>query len=109
MLDAVIGAHPGKVRLVYKSYTLPSTARRARGARRVRRRRRRESSGRWSICSSSGSSTSKTRTSSATRGMLKLDIAKWKADMDSPAVKDRVSNDHKLSEDLNLKGTPTST
>ena len=68
---------------------------------------RRESSGRWSTCSSSASSTSKTRTSSATPAMLRLDIPKWKSDMDSPAVKTRVADDHKLGEDLNLKGTPT--
>src|ERR1019366_8818617 len=39
--------------------------------------------------------------------ILKLDVPKWKVDMDSAAVKTRIANDHRLGEDLKLKGTPT--
>jgi hypothetical protein len=39
--------------------------------------------------------------------VLKLDVNKWKADMESPAAKDRLEQDHRLEEDLKLKGTPT--
>ncbi len=39
--------------------------------------------------------------------MLKLDVGKWKADMESHAAKDRLAQDRKLSEDLKLQGTPT--
>jgi protein-disulfide isomerase len=39
--------------------------------------------------------------------ILKLDIPKWKADMDSPAAKQRLDDDRRLEDDLKLKGTPT--
>jgi hypothetical protein len=39
--------------------------------------------------------------------ILKLDVAKWKVDMESQAAKDRLAEDHRLEEDLKLKGTPT--
>jgi hypothetical protein len=39
--------------------------------------------------------------------ILKLDVAKWKADMESPAAKDRLAQDHQLEQDLKLVGTPT--
>jgi protein-disulfide isomerase len=107
MLDAVVEAHPGKVRIVYKSYTLPfhqhgepaARAAFAAGAQGkfwemehllFERQQHLEDADleRYAV-------------------MLRLDIAKWKADMDSQAVKTRVSDDHKLGEGLNLKGTPT--
>jgi protein-disulfide isomerase len=107
MLDAVVEAHPGKVRIVYKSYTLPfhqhgepaARAAFAAGAQGkfwemehllFERQQHLEDADleRYAV-------------------MLRLDIAKWKADKDSQAVKTRVSDDHKLGEELNLKGTPT--
>jgi protein-disulfide isomerase len=39
--------------------------------------------------------------------ILKLDIPKWKTDMDSPAAKQRLDDDRRLEDDLKLKGTPT--
>jgi protein-disulfide isomerase len=39
--------------------------------------------------------------------MLKLDVARWKGDMESQAAKDRIAEDRKLEDDLKLKGTPT--
>ena len=39
--------------------------------------------------------------------MLKLDVNKWKSDMDSKGVSTRIANDHALGEELKLKGTPT--
>jgi protein-disulfide isomerase len=38
---------------------------------------------------------------------LKLDVAKWKADMESQAVKDRVDADRKLGDSYKIVGTPT--
>ncbi len=39
--------------------------------------------------------------------MLKLDVARWRADMGSQAAKDRLADDRKLEDDLRLAGTPT--
>jgi protein-disulfide isomerase len=36
-----------------------------------------------------------------------LDLARFRADMDSPAVKARIEEDRKLSDSLGVKGTPT--
>jgi len=37
----------------------------------------------------------------------RLDLAKFKTDMESPAAKDRIAQDKKLEDDLKLLGTPT--
>jgi protein-disulfide isomerase len=106
-LDAVMAAHPGKVRLVYKSYTLPfhvhgepaAKAAFAAGAQ-----------GRfWEMEHLLFERQQHLEDADLERyaGMLKLDLGKWKSDMDTPAVKSRLSDDHKLGEDLKLKGTPT--
>ncbi len=39
--------------------------------------------------------------------ILKLNVAQWKTDMESPAAKDRLAQDKKLEDDLKLLGTPT--
>jgi protein-disulfide isomerase len=39
--------------------------------------------------------------------ILKLDVGKWKTDMESQAAKDRLAEDRKLEDDLKLQGTPT--
>ena len=83
MVDAVLAAHPDKVRLVYKSvHAADPRARRARGARRV---------GGGPAGQVLGDGAPALRAPGAPRGtrdleryahMLKLDMAKWKADMD---------------------------
>jgi protein-disulfide isomerase len=106
-LDAVMAAHPGKVRIVYKSYTLPfhqhgEPAARAAFAAGAQGRF-------WEMEHLLFERQQHLEDADLERyaGMLKLDIGKWKGDMDSPAVKNRLSDDHKLGEDLKLKGTPT--
>jgi protein-disulfide isomerase len=39
--------------------------------------------------------------------ILRLDLAKFKTDMDSDAAKDRLAQDKKVEDDLKLEGTPT--
>jgi len=107
LLDAVLAAHEGKVRLVYKSYTLPFHQRGEPAARSAfaaglqgkfwemehllfERQQHLEDADLKSYAQ-----------------MLKLDVARWKADMDSPRVKERVAHDRALGEELVLKGTPT--
>jgi protein-disulfide isomerase len=106
-LDAVMAAHPGKVRLVYKSYTLPFHAH---GEPAARAAFAAGAQGKfWEMEHLLFERQQHLEDADLERyaGILKLDIPKWKADMDSTAVKTRIANDHKLGEDLKLKGTPT--
>jgi protein-disulfide isomerase len=107
LLDSVLAAHPDKVRLIYKSYTLSFHQRGEPAARAAfaaglqgkfwemehllfERQEHLEASDldRYAV-------------------LLRLDVPKWKADMDSPGIKDRIEHDHALGEEFKLKGTPT--
>jgi protein-disulfide isomerase len=105
--DAVMAAHPGKVRLVYKSYTLPFHVH---GEPAARAAFAAGAQGKfWEMEHLLFERQQHLEDADLERyaGILKLDIPKWKADMDSTAVKTRIADDHKLGEDLKLKGTPT--
>jgi protein-disulfide isomerase len=107
MIDAVIEAHPDKVRLVYKSFTLQFHTRgepAARGAFAAGMQGKF-----WEMEHLLFDRQQHLEDADLDRyaQMLKLDVAKWKADMESPAVKERVAHDHKLGEELKVKGTPT--
>ncbi len=107
LLDGVMAAYPGKVRLVYKSYTLPFHVH---GEPAARAAFAAGNQGKfWEMEHLLFERQQHLEDADLERyaGMLKLDMARWKADMDSPAVKTRVADDHKLGEDLRLKGTPT--
>jgi protein-disulfide isomerase len=106
-IDAVLAAHPGKVRLVYKTYTLPfhvhgEPAARAAIAASVQGKF-------WEMEHLLFERQQNLEDADLLRyaQMLKLDIAHWKADKEAPATKDRVQKDHALGEELKLKGTPT--
>jgi protein-disulfide isomerase len=107
LIDAVLAAHPGKVRLVYKSYTLSAhvhgePAARAAFAAALQGRF-------WEMEHLLFERQEHLEDQELDRyaHMVKLDIAKWKTDMASPGVRDRVTHDHMLGEELKLKGTPT--
>jgi len=107
VLDAALAAHPGNVRLVYKSYTLQFHAR---GEPAARAAFAAGGQGKfWEMEHLLFERQQHLEDADLERyaQMLKLDLGKWKADMDSPAVRDRVIHDHKLGEDLKVKGTPT--
>jgi protein-disulfide isomerase len=106
-LDAVMAAHPGKVRLVYKSYTLPFHVH---GEPAARAAFAAGAQGKfWEMEHLLFERQQHLEDADLERyaGILKLDIPKWKSDMDSAAVKTRISDDHKLGEELKIKGTPT--
>jgi protein-disulfide isomerase len=107
MIDAVLAAHPDKVRLVYKFVALPMHVRAEPAARAA-----------WAAGQQGKFWEMEhllfERQEHLEQGdleryahILKLDIAKWKVDMESSAAKDRIADDHRLEEDLKLKGTPT--
>jgi protein-disulfide isomerase len=106
-LDAVLDAHPGKVRLVYKSFTLPFHVH---GEPAARAAFAAGNQGKfWEMEHLLFERQEHLEDADLERyaGMLKLDIPKWKADMASPAITTRIDDDHKLGEELKLKGTPT--
>ncbi|HLK39268.1 MAG TPA: thioredoxin domain-containing protein [Polyangiaceae bacterium] len=107
MIDAVLAAHPGKVRLVYKTFTLPfhvhgEGAARAAFAAGLQGKF-------WEMEHLLFERQDHLEDADLERyaQMLKLDVPKWKADADSAPIKDRLAKDHRMGEDLKLKGTPT--
>lgn len=107
MIDAVMQAHAGKVRLVYKSFTLSFHTR---GEPAARAAFAAGMQGKfWEMEHLLFEQQQHLEDADLERyaRMLRLDIVKWKADTDSPAVKERVAHDRKLGEDVKVKGTPT--
>jgi protein-disulfide isomerase len=107
MIDAVLAAHGDKVRLVYKFVALPMHVRAEPAARAA-----------WAAGQQGKFWEMEhllfERQEHLEQGdleryahILKLDLARWKVDMESPAAKDRMNQDHQVAEDLKLKGTPT--
>ena len=106
-IDAVMEAHAGKVRLIYKSYTLTFHTR---GEPAARAAFAAGMQGKfWEMEHLLFERQQHLEDADLERyaRMLRLDVAKWKADMDSPAIRERVAHDRKLGEDLKVKGTPT--
>jgi protein-disulfide isomerase len=107
LIDAMMAAHPDKIRLVYKAFTLPfhvhgEPAARAAFAAGVQGKF-------WEMEHLLFERQQHLEDADLQRyaQMLKLDLARWKADMDSAATKERVLRDHNLGEEMKLKGTPT--
>ncbi|HEY3819395.1 MAG TPA: thioredoxin domain-containing protein [Polyangiaceae bacterium] len=107
MIDAVLAAHPDQVRLVYKFVELPMHVRAEPAARAA-----------WAAGQQGKFWEMEhllfERQDHLEQGdleryahILKLDVPRWKVDMESTAAKDRLAEDHRLEDDLKLKGTPT--
>ncbi|MCL2450513.1 MAG: thioredoxin domain-containing protein, partial [Polyangiaceae bacterium] len=106
-IDAVLAAHPGKVRLVYKSYTLPFHTH---GEPAARAAFAAGAQGKfWEMEHLLFERQQHLESADLERyaRMLGLDVAKWKADMATPAAGERVAHDRQLGEEMKLKGTPT--
>jgi len=107
VVDAILEAHPGKVRLVYKSFTL---AFHVRGEPAARAAFAAGAQGKfWEMEHLLFERQQNLEDSDLERyaKLLKLDVAQWKADMGSTSVSDRIARDHALGDSLKLKGTPT--
>jgi protein-disulfide isomerase len=106
LLDSVLAAHPDKVRLIYKSYTLSFHQR---GEPAARAALAAGLQGKfWEMEHLLFDRQEHLDPSDLDRYavLLRLDVPKWKADMDSPGIRERIEHDHTLGEDLKLKGTP---
>ena len=107
LIDAMLAAHPRQVRVVYKTYTLPFHAR---GEPAARAALSAGAQGKfWEMEHLLFERQEHLEDADLERyaQVLKLDVVRWKADLESSAVKDRVASDRKLGEQLKLKGTPT--
>jgi protein-disulfide isomerase len=107
LIDAVLAAHEGRVRLVYKSFTLTFHQR---GEPAARAAFAAGLQGKfWEMEHLLFERQEHLDQSDLDRYavILRLDVPKWKADMDSPAVRERIAHDRALGEELKLKGTPT--
>ena len=106
-IDAVLAAHPNQVRLVYKSFTLPFHVH---GEPAAKAAFAAGNQGKfWEMEHLLFERQQNLEMSDLERyaQMLKLDLPKWRADMDSPEVAARIAHDRELGESLKLQGTPT--
>jgi protein-disulfide isomerase len=107
LIDAIMQAHAGKVRLVYKTFTLPFHTR---GEPAARAALAAGMQGKfWEMEHVLFERQQHLEDADLERyaQMLKLDIPRWKVDVNSQAVTDAIARAHKLGEDINLKGTPS--
>jgi protein-disulfide isomerase len=106
-LDAVMAAHPDQVRLVYKFTVLPMHVHAEAAARAAFAAGQQGKF--WEMEHLLFERQEHLEQADLERyaHMLRLDLAKWKVDMDSAAAKERLAQDRKLADDLKLKGTPT--
>jgi len=106
-IDAVLAAHPKQVRLIYKTYTLPFHVH---GEPAAKAAFAAGNQGKfWEMEHLLFERQQNLEMSDLEHyaQMLKLDLPKWKSDMDSPEVAARIAHDHELGESLKLQGTPT--
>jgi len=107
LIDAIMQVHAGKVRLVYKTFTLPFHTR---GEPAARAAMAAGVQGKfWEMEHVLFERQQHLEDADLERyaQMLKLDVPRWKADLNAPAVTDTIAKAHKLGEDINLKGTPS--
>lgn len=107
MVDAVLAAHPGQVKLVYKFVVLTMHVHADAAARAAWAAGQQGKF--WEMEHLLFERQEHLEQADLERyaTMLKLDVPRWKADMESAAAKDRISQDKKLADDLKLVGTPT--
>jgi protein-disulfide isomerase len=107
MIDAAMAAHPGKVHVVYKFVVLPMHVHAEAAAHSAFAAGKQGKF--WEMEHLLFDRQDHLEQADLERyaRMLKLDVAQWKLDMDSQPAKDRLLQDHKLEDELKLKGTPT--
>jgi protein-disulfide isomerase len=105
-LDAVLDAHPGKVRIVYKSFPLSGHPHAEAAARAAVAAGLQGKFWPMEHLLLEGQEHLEPRDVEGYARSLKLDMARWRTDMASPAVAQRVADDRKLGDDLKILGTP---
>ena len=105
-LDALLDAHPGKVRVVYKSFPLSGHPHAEAAARAAVAAGLQGKFWPMEHLLLEGQDHLEPRDLEGYARSLKLDMARWRADLASPAVARRVAEDRKLGDDLKILGTP---
>jgi protein-disulfide isomerase len=106
MADELIAAHPGKVRLVFKSYPLSSHPHAEAAARAAFAAGNQGKFWEMAHALLEGQEHLEPRDLEGYARSLKLDLARWRADLASPAVTQRAAADRQLGNDVQLKYTP---
>jgi len=107
LIDAVMQVHPGKVRLIYKTFTLPFHTR---GEPAARAALAAGLQGKfWEMEHLLFERQQHLEDADLERyaQMLRLDMPRWRVDVSSATVSDAIAKAHKLGEDINIKGTPS--
>jgi protein-disulfide isomerase len=107
LFDALLKAHPGKIRLVYKFVELNMHVHAEAAARAAYAAAQQGKF--WEMEHLLFERQDHLEQGDLERyaHILKLDEAKWKVDLTSKATDDRIAQDKKLADDLKLVGTPT--
>ena len=106
-LDAVFDAHPGKVRIVFKSFALTAHPHAEAAARAAFAAGRQGKFWEMERLLLEGQEHLEPRDIEGYARSLKLDLARWRADMASSPIAQRAADDRKLGDDLKILGTPT--
>ena len=107
MVDAVVAAHPDKIRIAYKFVVLSMHVHADPAARAAWAAGQQGKF--WEMEHLLFERQDHLEQADLERyaQILKLDVDRWKSDMESAAAKDRLAQDRKLEDDLKLVGTPT--
>jgi predicted DsbA family dithiol-disulfide isomerase len=106
-LDAVLAAHPGQVRIVFKSFPLVIHAHAEAAARAAFAAGRQGKFWEMEHLLLEGQQHLEPRDLEGYARSLKLDVAHWGVDLTSAAVSQRLADDRQLGDDLKVPGTPT--
>lgn len=107
MVDRLVADHPATVRLVFKSYPISFHAHAEAAARAAFAAGLQGKFWEMERALLDGQDHLEARDLEDQARALKLDVPRWRADMASPAVVNRVAEDRRLGEELRIKGTPT--
>ncbi|HEY1694269.1 MAG TPA: thioredoxin domain-containing protein [Polyangiaceae bacterium] len=107
LVDALLASNPGAVRVVYKAYPIEHHAHAVDAACAAFAADRQGKF--WEMLHALLAHQDKLepRDVEGYARTLRLDLARWRADMKSPAVAQRVDDDRKAGDALGIKGTPT--
>ncbi|HEX9298420.1 MAG TPA: thioredoxin domain-containing protein [Polyangiaceae bacterium] len=107
LLDKIVDAHAGRVRLVYKTYPLKAHVHGESAARAAAAAMKQGKFWEMHHALFEHQDALEPRDIEKYAKDVGLDIAKWKADWDSEASADRVNRDRKQGDAVGISGTPT--
>jgi protein-disulfide isomerase len=107
LLDKIVDAYPGKVRLVYKSYPLKAHVHGEPAARAAAAAMKQGKFWEMHHALFEHQEALEPRDIEKYAKEIGLDVAKWKADLESEATIERVNRDRKQGDQVGISGTPS--